>query len=68
MEGVLKRSIRQNQPFGAGIHVALLEFGCRFGVLWEAVAQVLCNRFVETNVHAISRIELITFRGETKQH
>lgn len=61
------KDVLQNQPFEAGVHVAFLEFGFGFVVLWVAVAVLFPDRFVGPDVYAVGRIELITFRGETNQ-
>lgn len=65
---VFYHAMLQEQPLEAGIHVAFLEFGFGFAVLWIAVAVLFPDCFVGPDVYAVGRIELITFRVETKDN
>lgn len=48
--------------FWAGLHVALLEFWCGFGVFRIAVTMVLRQGLVGSNVFALCRVQLIAWK------
>lgn len=47
-------------PLWAGVHVALLELWCGFGVLGIAVTVVLRQGLVGSDVYTLCRVQLIT--------
>jgi hypothetical protein len=63
----LKAPGGEGAPLRAGLHAALLQLGDGLGVLRVAVTVLAPQGLVGADIHALGRVQLVAWRGETQR-